>query len=243
MIFRSIRLVPVVLVAALAAPLAAHADEHGKRPAVIVVSGEADSSVAPDIAIVTLGVTKLEKTAREALDSNSKAMAAVLKGLKDGGIADKDLQTSGFSIQPQYVYPENSDGVQKPPVLTGYQVNNMLTVRVRDLSKLGAILDKTVTLGVNQGGDIRFTNENPEKTLEKARTSAVKAAFAKAQTLASAAGVKLGRVIKISENDAQPEPQPMMRMSMAKEAADAVPVATGENSYTVNVSVTFAIDQ
>lgn len=243
MSFRPTRLMLAVLVASVALPLTLNAAEQKRKEAVIVVSGEADASVAPDIAIVTLGVTQTEKSAREALDGNNKAMAAVLKALKAQGIADRDLQTSNFSIQPQYSYPENTDGTQKPPVLVGYQVSNLLTVRVRDISKLGALLDQSVTLGVNQGGDIRFTNDNPEKTIDEARRAAVKAAFAKARTLADAAGVKLGRIVEITDNAGRPEPQPAMRMSMAKEAADAVPVATGENTYSVNVSVTFAIDQ
>jgi hypothetical protein len=232
----------VPLAMTLAVPSAARAAEAEKREPVIVVSGEADSSVRPDIAILSLGVTRTEKTARDALDGNNTAMSTVLKALKDQGIADRDLQTSGFSIQPQFLYPENGDGSQKPPVLTGYQVSNMLTVRVRDLSKLGAILDQSVTLGVNQGGDIRFTNDDPAKTIDEARKAAVKAAIAKAKTLADAAGVKVGRVLEINDTAVQAQPQPMMRMSMAKEAADAVPVATGENSYSVSVSVTFAID-
>lgn len=239
----NISLMLVVLAAAAALPATSHAAEVQKREPVIVVSGEADSAVRPDMAILSLGVTRLGKTAREALDANNMAMAAVLKALKDEGIADKDLQTSGFSIQPQYSYPENNDGGQKPPMLTGYQVTNMLTVRLRDLQKLGALIDKMVTLGVNQGGDIRFTNENPEKTIEQARKAAVKAAAAKARTLAEAAGVKLGKVLEISENAGTPEPQPMMRMQMAKVAEDAVPVAAGENSYSVSVSVTFSIEQ
>lgn len=243
MTLRPIRLTTLILATMIAMPVAVRAAEAEKREAVIAVSGEADSSVAPDMAVVTLGVATLEKTARAALDGNSQAMSAVLKGLKDQGIADKDLQTSDFSTQPQYVYPDNSNGEQKPPVLTGYQVSNTLTVRIRDLKKLGAILDRTVTLGVNQGGDIRFTNDNPEQTIEAARKLAVKNAFAKARTLADAAGVKLGRVIEISEASSQPQPQPLERMSMAKRADAAVPVAAGENTYTVNVSITFAIEQ
>jgi uncharacterized protein len=240
MTFPSIRLMLVVLAATVALPVAVHAAEVQKREPVIVVSGEADSAIRPDMAILSLGVTKLEKTAREALDGNNAAMAAVLKALKEEGIADKDLQTSGFSIQPQYSYPEN-DG-QRAPELTGYQVTNTVTVRLRDLAKLGALLDKTVTLGVNQGGDIRFTNDKPEKAIEDARKAAVKAAVAKARTLASAAGVKLGRVLEISENASAPEPQPMLRMQMKAAEDSSVPIAAGENSYSVSVNMTFAIE-
>lgn len=225
-----------------AAPLgAAIAQDRDRKEPAIVVTGEGDAALAPDLAIVNLSVAETAKTAREALDANNKAMAAVLKGLKDQGIAAHDLQTAGLSIQPQYSYPQNEDGTPKPPVLNGYTVTNGLTVRVRDLAKLGAIIDQSVTSGVNQGGDIRFTNDDPAKALEEARIEAVKDATAKAKTLAEAAGVKLGRVIEITEGAADPGPQPLMRMQMAKEASDAVPVEAGENSYSVNVTVTFAI--
>jgi len=238
-------LVAAFVAGALALPFSssARAADAAPREALIVVSGEAHSAIAPDLAIVSLGVTETRKTAREALDANNQAMAAALKALKSDGMADKDLQTSGFSIQPDYRYPQNDDGSPKPPVLVGYTVANMLTVRIRDLAKLGGVLDTSVSLGVNQGGDIRFTNTDPEKTIEAARKGAMKDAIAKAGTLASAAGVKLGRVVEISESSARPEPMPVLRMAMAKEAADAVPVASGENSYSVTVNVTFAIDQ
>lgn len=246
MFSRTSRMLSAALVAgAVVLPfsLPALAEDNAPREAVIIVSGEANSAVAPDLAIVSLGVVQTDKTARAALDANNKSMADVLKALKEGGIADKDLQTSGFSIEPQYVYPDNQDGIQKPPVLTGYTVNNTLTVKMRDLTKLGGVLDTSVSLGINQGGEIRFTNADPEKTIETARKAAMKNAIAKAETLAEAAGVKLGRVIEITENTSRPEPVPAMRMAMAKEASDAVPVASGENSYSVTVNVTFAIKQ
>jgi uncharacterized protein YggE len=231
-----------LLVAAVPATATLAQDRHRKGP-VIVVTGQGDATLVPDLAIVNLSVAETAKTAREALDSNNKAMTSVLKGLKDQGITARDLQTSGLSIQPQYIYPQNEDGTQKPPVLNGYTVTNGLTVRVRDLAKLGAIIDQSVTSGVNQGGDIRFTNDDPKKALEEARIEAVKDASAKAKTLAEAAGVKLGRVIEIAEGSSDPGPQPLMRMQMAKEASDAVPVEAGENNYSVNVSVTFAIGE
>ncbi|CAN7224403.1 SIMPL domain-containing protein [Rhizobium sp. LjRoot254] len=228
--------------AVVAVPLSmASAHDSDKKEPVIVVSGQGDASVVPDLAIVTLSVAETARTAREALDINNGAMTSVMKALKDQGIADRDLQTSGLAIQPQYSYPQNEDGTPKLPILNGYTVTNGLTVRVRDLAKLGAILDQSVTSGVNQGGDIRFTNDDPEKALEEARTEAVKNAAVKAKTLADAAGVKLGRAVEISEGAGGADPQPMMRMQMAKEAADAVPIAAGENTYVVNVSVTFAI--
>lgn len=238
----------LALSAAVAAALAALtaaptlAQETRPREPVITVTGEGHSDVAPDMAIVDLGVVKDGKTAREALDANNKAMAEVMKALKDAGIAERDLQTSGFTISPQYHFPQNENGENKPPVLVGFQVANMLSLRIRDLAKLGAILDQTVTLGVNQTGGIRFTNDKPESAISEARKRAVDDAIAKAKELTQAAGIGLGRVLEMSETSYRPQPMPMMRSTMAKDlAAEAVPVAAGETSYSVNVTVTFAL--
>ena len=214
------------------------------REAIITVTGEGHSAIAPDMAIVTLAVVKQEKAAQDALDQNNKAMGAVLATLKESGIAERDLQTSGFSIQPQYVYPGDKDGQSQPPTLAGYQVNNGLTVRVRDLSKLGTLLDQVVKLGINQGGDIQFTNDKTDTVLQEARKNAVADAAAKAKTLTDAAGVKLGRVVSINEGAIMAPPQPYMRQAMAKSSADsAVPVASGENTYNASVSITYEIEQ
>ncbi|ANL35145.1 MULTISPECIES: SIMPL domain-containing protein [Rhizobium] len=236
----------VLMTALLALPLAAAApamaQEAKPREAVISVTGDGESSVAPDMAIVTLSVVKQAKTAREALDENNKAMKDVLDALKSGGIAERDLQTSGFSIQPQYNYPQPVDGQQQQPQLIGYQTINAVTVRLRDLAKLGQVIDQSVTLGINQGGDIQFTNDKPEAAIEEARKDAVAEAVKKAKTLSEAAGVKLGRIIEINENEPRPLPQPAYRATMMKEADAAVPVQAGETTYNVSVTVTFAIE-
>ncbi|PTM92596.1 SIMPL domain-containing protein [Mycoplana dimorpha] len=233
-----------VLVAASLGTIAAPASAQEPRPRepVVTVTGEGRSDVAPDMAIIELGVVKDAKTAREALDANNKAMADVMKALKDAGIAERDLQTSGFNINPQYQYPQNENGENKPAVLVGYQVSNMLSLRVRDLSKLGAILDQTVRLGVNMSGGIHFTNDKPEEAIGEARKKAVADAMAKARQLTDAAGIGLGQILEISETSYRPSPVPMMRSAMAKDfAAESVPIAAGETSYSVNVNVTFAL--
>ncbi|MGO8147084.1 SIMPL domain-containing protein [Rhizobium leguminosarum] len=238
----------VLMTALLALPLAAaapaFAQEAKPREPVISVTGDGESSVAPDMAIVNLAVVKQAKTAREALDENNKAMNDVLAALKSGGIAERDLQTSGFSIQPQYNYPQPVDGQQQPPQLIGYQTINSVTVRLRDLAKLGAVIDQSVTLGINQGGEIQFTNDKPDAAIEEARKAAVADAVKRAKTLSEAAGVKLGRILEINENVPRAMPQPVYRATMMKEASDAaVPVQGGENNYNVSVTVTFAIEQ
>ena len=159
--------------AAFAGVAAAQAQETDKDKATIIVAGEGRATTAPDMAVLQLSVVKDGKTAREALDANNKTMAEVLKALKDGGIADRDLQTSGFMLNPQYTYPTNTDGSSRAPELIGYQVTNGVSVRVRDLAKLGEVIDKSVSLGVNQGGGVQFTNDKPEAVITEARKAAV----------------------------------------------------------------------
>ncbi len=198
------------------------------------------------MAVVNLTVLREAATAREALDANNKAMADVLAAMKGFDIDEKDLQTSGFSIQPRYVYADPNKGETFEPKITGYAVMNTLGVRVRDLTKVGNVLDQSVTLGVNQGGDIMFLKDNDTAVLEEARKKAVESAIAKAKTITSTAGVSIGRILEMSEQSYQPGPIPMIRaeMAMAKMAdAGSVPVAAGQNSYRVTVNVTFEIKQ
>lgn len=221
----------------------AFAAETERREATILVSGEGEAAIAPDMAVISLAVMRDAETAGEALSANSAAMAEVLADLKAQGIADKDLQTTDFSIQPKYKQETRTDGTYEAPVIVGYTVSNGLTVRVRDLAKLGEIIDRSVKLGVNQGGGISFTNDDPEAAVEAARKQAVEKAAAKAKTLTEAAGVKLGRVVEISENFARPMPQVYAAAPMAKMADESVPIASGENLYTVTVNITYAIEQ
>lgn len=232
-----------MLLAVCLFPAAASAQEAPK-PGIVAVTGEGMASIVPDMAVVTLTVLRQDKTANAALDANSTAMTDVLAAMQTEGIENRDLQTSNFSINPQVVYPRQEDNKPTEPQIVGYQVSNTLTVRVRDLSKLGVILDKAVDLGVNQGGQIRFTNADPSDAIAEARKGAVADAINKAKTLAEAASVELGRITEINEQRSAPAPVPMMRAERAMTAApDSVPVAQGENQYTVTVNVTFELNQ
>lgn len=206
----------------------------------IMATGEGSISMAPDMAIVSLTVTREAKTARAALDANSTAMAQVITAMGEYDIADKDMQTTGFSIQPRYIYPKNRG--ETPPTIAAYTVRNSLTVKVRELVNLGALLDRSVSLGVNEGGNVRFGNDDPSQALAQARAEAVKDALARVATIAQAAGVKTAGVLEISEHQGRSGPRPLMMESMAMgRSADAVPVAAGESSYTVTVNVSVSI--
>lgn len=235
----------IVALFALTLSTSTPADDDDRPVARILVSGEGSVDLAPDMAVLSLTVTRQAETARAALDTNSSAMQEVLTAMNTLGIEARDLQTSGFSIQPDYFYPpQKPSGEREPAQIIGYTVRNSLTVRVRDISAVGVILDKSVSLGVNEGGNITFTNADPSEAVTRARTRAVKDAMLKAKTLADAAGVKTGQLLEISEQSFNPRPMPMARAEMSLARSDgAVPLATGENNYRVMVNITFAIDQ
>jgi uncharacterized protein YggE len=232
----------VFALSAMATPSKAAPEE---KPGTISVTGEGVAKKAPDMAIITLTVLREGETARAALDANNSAMGSILSAMEADGIAERDLQTSGYSIQPRYSTPAENEKEQKAPEIVGYEVSNTLSVRVHDLSKVGDILDQAVSLGVNQGGNIYFTNEDPDQAMTEARKAAMADAIAKAKALTEAAGVGLGPIKEITEQSQPPRPIPMMRASVAKEyaAADSVPIATGENEFHVMVNVTWEIAQ
>jgi len=213
-------------------------------PARILVTGEGSAEAAPDLAVIVLSVSRDAPTAREALTANSTAMNKVLEAMSKLGIAKRDLQTSSFDIQPRYTYPHSTSGADQAPRLVGHTVRNSLTVRVRDIARVGEVLDTSVTLGVNEGGSIQFTNDDPSAAIAQARIKAVENAMARARTLAEAAGVKIGRVLEISEQGYSPGPMPMAKMEMAMDSrVGAAPIAAGENSYKVMVNLSVAIAQ
>ena len=157
-------LLAAALVSALPLATAAAADQPR-----LMVLGEGEATVTPDMALLSLSVMREAMTAREALDANNKAMAAVIAAMKASGIADRDLQTAGVQISPRYDYTNKPDGTQEAK-LAAYQVTNTLSVRVRDLAKTGEILDKAVTLGVNQGGGVASPmTTRPRRSPRRAR--------------------------------------------------------------------------
>ena len=240
----STRLHPLLLAATLTLaailPLAAHAEDSTTSTAMrtITVSGHGEVTATPDMASIQTGVTTEADTARAALDDNTKAMQKVLDGLKGAGIAEKDLQTSQFSIYPVY---RNDKTTNNTPKITGYRVTNQLSVIVRDLSKLGGILDQTVTLGANQMNGISFSIDDTAKLEDDARTNAVRDALHNAKLIAGAAGVAVGRIVSIQENGSS-APSPVYMKAMRMEAAGSVPVAAGEQTVSSNVSMTVEIE-
>jgi uncharacterized protein YggE len=210
-----------------------------KMPRTISLSGHGEVKAAPDMAVVTTGVSTQAATAADALAANTTAMTALFAALKAAGIAEKDMQTSNFMIQPRYDY---NDGKQ-PPLLVGYDVSNNVTVTVRQIDGLGALLDTVVKAGSNQINGISFDVSKPTEALDEARRLAAADATRKAKLYAETMGVTLGPVLSISEGVSYQPPVPMLRTTAAPmaDAARPVPVAAGEQTLAMDVNITWEI--
>jgi uncharacterized protein len=223
----------LALAVAAATWLAAPAMAQVPPPA-ISVTGEATVSVPPDQAQIDGGVTSDAKTAREASDANNAAMGKVLLALKGAGIDEKDYQTSRLSLQPQYA--PNRSG---PSPVVGYRASNRVTVKLRDVAKVANIVDVLVGAGANELGGINFMVSQASKLLDDAREKAIADARRKAEIYAKAAGVTLGEPLNISEEGGSGPP--VFRSKMAAPMAAGAPVAQGEETLSVSVSVSWAI--
>ncbi|KKB10417.1 SIMPL domain-containing protein [Devosia chinhatensis] len=212
----------------------------------ITIEGRGEVRAAPDMATISSGVTTQGATAREALDANTEAMSELIAALKDAGIESRDIQTSGFSVNPNYVYSDARDelGYTLPPRINGYQVANSVTVVVRDLEELGAILDKSVTVGANTVNGVTFSVADPSQLLDEARRAAFADARTRAELYADVAGAQLGALESITERQDfnGPQPYPMYARAEAQAAAD-VPVEAGEMTFAITVNVAWNLDE
>ncbi|WP_431298790.1 SIMPL domain-containing protein [Tabrizicola sp. BL-A-41-H6] len=223
----------LLLSVALAAPLSAPVFAQDAPAPMITVTGEGVVEAAPDIATLTIGVTTQGDTAAAALAANSAALDAVLARLKAAGIEPRDMQTSNLSLNPNWTGYDTA-----APKISGFVASNMLTVRVRALDSLGAVLDASVADGANTLNGLTFGLANPDPVLDEARKEAVANARAKAELLAEAAGVKLGKVVSISETAGYQPPMPMFRQDAASAAP---PVQGGELGMTATVTIFYSI--
>ena len=200
----------------------------------ISVTGEATISVPPDRAQISAGVTSDGKTAREASETNNTTMGKVLLALKAASIDEQDIQTSRLTLQPQSA-PNRNNGA-----IVGYRVSNQVTVRLRDITKVASMIDLLVGAGANDIGGINFTVSQASKLLDDAREQAVADARRKAEIYAKAAGVTLGEPLSLTEEGGS---APTFRARMAVAPMVATPVAQGEETLSVTVSVSWAIKQ
>lgn len=203
----------------------------------IAVTGVGEATRAPDLASMTIGVDVEGATAAEALRKNSAQLEATIKSLTDSGVEKKDIQTSGLNVGAKYDY--SPDG--RPPRIIGYQATNTVSVKLRNLDKAGAIIDKAVGVGANRLDSISFGFADPKPILNEARRAAVVDARERAALYADAAGVKLGPILSISDGFSPgPGPMPMMaRMDMAE--AKSVPIMAGESMMSSSVTIIYEI--
>jgi len=212
-----------------------------ERPHIIAVWGEGTARAVPDTAEVSAGVVTQADTAAAALKANSAAMDKVMQTAQSFGIASGDVQTQGVNVNPIFSRPANNNRPDAPPQITGYRAANTVSIRVRDMAKLGTVLDSLVGAGANEMHGVRLTIGKPEPLLDEARGKAMADAKRKAELLTQAAGVKLGRVSSISEESAAvPQPRMYARAEMA--AAAPVPVAAGEVELRATVRVVYALE-
>lgn len=239
-----------LLAAALLLPLAAWAQPmpgghpHHRAQATLSLTGEGTVRAKPDMATLQLGVVAEAVTAQDALAENTSRMAEIVAALREDGIESRDLQTSDFSIEPRYSQPQPGREAEPfVPQIIGYAVRNTLTVRIRDLDRTGALLDRAVTLGANTISGPSFTVADPSALQDSARRAAMRDALRKAELYADAANVPLGRILRIDEAGGY-APQPaMMAREMKAQAFDAaVPIESGELSVTAQVSVSWEIE-
>jgi uncharacterized protein YggE len=223
------------LVCTSAAPtMAQDAGDAVFRATTLNLSAYGETRVAPDMATITFGVMTQAPTAAAAMAANRTRMNALAAALRAQGIADRDIQTSNLNLNAQYNYVNN-----QPPKLTGYQAQNDVTVTARDITRLGATVDAVVAAGANQINGIGFGLQNPRAAEDQARQAAVQALTAKAALYAQATGLRVTRLVNLSEGGGytpQP-PRPMMMMRMQAEAAQApTNVEPGELKVRIDVN-------
>lgn len=201
------------------------------------VSAQAESKRVPDVATVSAGVVTQSADANSAMRANAAQMDKVMAQVKAAGVAERDIQTSGVNLNPQYKYVENQN-----PTITGYQASNNVNLKIRDIGKLGKVLDSLVASGANQINGPTFEIDQPEPAYDEARRAALDKAQARAQMYAKALGMRVRRIVSISEGGdfRPPVPMPMMMRAQAKTESDTA-ISPGETTLSVNLDVVFEL--
>jgi uncharacterized protein YggE len=225
--------------AAMALPAAAPAQVpvvqtiNGTR---LDVSVTGEVSRVPDIANISAGVVTRAASATGAISQNAARMERVRAALKRAGIEDRDIQTSSINLNPEYRYQDN-----QAPVLTGYSASNQVSIRFRDIRNSGRILDALVAEGANQINGPSLSIDKPEAALDEARTKALAAGRARAELYARSLGLRVGKLVSVSESGGYSGPQPMVMSRMAVAEAAATKIDPGEQQLQVTLAMTFEL--
>ena len=201
----------------------------------INVSGEGKAYIKPDVALINLGSHTQANKSQDAVNENNKIMDVAIKSIKDLGVEDKDIQTTMYNLSPMYDYTE------KGRIFRGYSLDQQVSIKIRNFDKINDILDKATASGVNTVGDLRFTVDNIEKVKAEARAKAIIQAKEKASALVNQAGLRIEKLVNISEGYA-PTPMPMYAMAggMMKESV-APQIQTGQMEIDTTVTLTYRV--
>ncbi|WP_455479005.1 SIMPL domain-containing protein [Bartonella sp. B23] len=229
--------IAVIAFTLLASSLTVHA-EKSRMKSTITVTATGESRAEPDMAIINLAVVTHDKTAQKALTANNKSMNDIVNAFKNNGIQENDLQTSGLSIYQSNPNQRHEKKNNERP----YYVSNSLTVRIRDLANAGKIFDQAMALGVNSVNGITFTNADTKPFYQEARKKAISESIEKAETIAQAANLKLGKIIAINENNDNYYPTPRLMRSATHAGYTDTNFSGGELGYNVSVVVVFAVE-
>jgi len=202
----------------------------------IQVSATGTANMAPDMAAVSAGVVTQGKTAREAMFGNATKMTRVFEELEAAGIEKKFITTSQLSLQPKYNYQN-----RQSPKIDGYEARNTVSAKTYDLDNVGAMLDALVKAGVNNINGVQFSIKDSKAAKDKAREDAIREAREKAESMAAAAGVKLGKLKSLSESGGNYNPRPVAYAARSMEMSDSTPVSAGEQSISVTVNMSYDI--
>jgi len=241
-----ITLRPLLLASALALSVTTMTTACAQNPApayatsdgtLLSVSAQAEAKRTPDVATLSTGAVTRATDANAALRANAEQMTKVMSTIKSAGIAEKDIQTSGINLSPQYRYVEN-----EAPKITGFQASNTVNLKVRDIAKLGKVLDALAAQGSNQINGPSFEIDQPEPVYDEARLAGLQKAQARAETYAKSLGLKVRRIVSISEGGGNNfRPVPMMAMAKSMDRAESTAVSPGETTLSVNLDVVFEL--
>lgn len=208
------------------------------EPPGVTVTGRGEVEAPPDTGYITLGVQVTAGTVAEAREQAATAAAAVIAAVKDAGVAAADIQTGNLAIQPEYDYPS-----REPPRLTGYQVTNTVSVRVRQLDRFATVIDEAAAAG----GDavivhsLRFDYDDPARLADEARELAMADARRKAEQLARLAGVSLAAPIAITEGTGAGPVGRFDEAAFTRQAGASTPIEIGTGRVTVDIAVRWSI--
>ena len=213
---------------------------------ILAVSGTGEVFAKPDVGIVVFSVKTEAGTVAEAMEENTQKMNTIISAMKDRGIEENDLKTASFTISPRYEYQSQTSPTFPPTrnrVLVGYEVNQSLQVKMRDLEKIGDIIQGATDAGANQVGNLQFTIDNQDELKKQARQKAISKAKEKAEEITSQLGVKLVRIVNFRESTISPRFFGLEAFNLATEKGGVVPqIEIGENKVSITVTITYEIN-